>query len=290
MLNQALEYTQEVQHFGLLFYDLTGTPVRSGESFPGGLVTGLQYTADKLRPEDMAAWVEGIDPGDYHVLAIFNSDDNTQTSDYDDYSTIITHLVGDSLNFRPPADFLTGEALITVTGREQVETISLLRHNNDITLNIVYDGYELQSGMALDARIYGNNGAFDYSEHATPEDLYVQSYDWAQQIDSETNLPLNFSLTTMRLCHQRQVILYLEEVSVDGTRAGGEEPRSLWIDLAAELAKVTDKAGNLLFDTDEKLEMYNAFEFELTLAADFTIVSVSVSVDNWDHSGGEIEL
>lgn len=226
------------------------------------------------------------------MLAIANSDEHKVTSDWNAYSTIYTKLedFGTPLAIEPPSNFLTGEKLITVTGEAQTENITLIRHTNDITLNVIYDGYQLPDGMYLDSHIHGNNGEFNYSEHATPEDVYVQTDNWARGPNPQGLQPSTFDLATMRLSHAREVLLYLEELPIPATRADATGRSIDPIDMAAELAKITDDQGEHVFDTDEKLEQYNIYNFTVTLDGNFSIVSVSVDVENWDSTGGGVDM
>ncbi len=289
MLNPALEYTEEVEHLDLYIFNMNGPASRAGAPTPGTLVSRTSFQLGDMRPNDLAIFVEDLAPGDYHFTVTVNCNVWTETRNWDDYASLDTKLKSNEMFDAVPCNFLSGELPVTVTGRKQQEIITLLRHNNDIKLNLKYEGYALPEGMALDPHIYGNNGLFDYSEHACPEDIYALFHDWGSQTDPDTGLPSSFDLTTMRLCHERQVILYLEEVPAAGTRAD-QEPRSVSIDLAAELAKVADEEGNLIYDTDAELEHHNRYEFTITLDGNFAVVSVSVKVNDWDHTGGGIDF
>ncbi len=293
MLNPDLDYMQAVDHFEVMFYDMSGPestdPATIGEPTPGKLVYHFEYTLDDLRPSDYAAQVVGVAPGYYHVLAIFNDDDHTETRDYEQYADIHSILLGENLNFAPENDALSGEARVMVReNTDQEKNITLLRHNNDITLHILYDGYELPEGTRLETHISGNNGLFDYSDHATHEGYHVESHPWERVPEDEEQLPIQFKMTTMRLSGDRSDLIHLEEVPIDGTRSDGGQ--SISLDMSDELAREVDEHGNFIFDTDSELERHNEYEITVTLGAGLTLLSVDVRVVGWDETGGGVEI
>lgn len=266
-------YPEKVQRVYLFFYD--------GK---GDLAAEFRYERDDLRATDRAAFVPQLPTGTYRVVAVVNGGVFTRTQDIEKYSTLHTMLVEEELNYKP-VDFFTAEKEITVavntTSVIPTEKMMLAKHNNDIHLNIVYDGYVLPAGSDLDAFVCGNNRRFEYVSYACPTSSFVRYLAWSRRTNIANSLPDGFSFTTMRLWHGGDICLHLEEVP---TRSG----RSIVLNIADELAKVRDDKGNPLYDTDDKLEYHDEYEITVRLGKDFVVLSITI--DKWDTIGGGVEV
>ncbi len=276
-INPKHIYPDKVQRVSLYFYN--------PES--GDLAADFHYEKDELRVSDRAAFVPQIPAGTYRVVAVINDGIYTRTAGTGNYTTLHTMLDDEEMAYKP-ADLFTAEKDITVTVNTTmvvpVETMAIVKHNNDIYLNIIYDDYNAQEGMTFTSWIEGSDYCYEYA--ARRNTLHALSWPW----DIQTNvsgMPIRFSYSVMRLSLASDLVLHLQETPV--SRA--EAPRHYSFNLVDALARIIDETNpdnQYLYDTDQELE-YND-EFELTIKIGKEKVQIAVGIDRWDTIGGRVEL
>jgi hypothetical protein len=217
-------------------------------------------------------------------VAVVNGEKDYETYGVDRYEDLSTQLKQGTVNEKL-TDLFTSEKLFTVGrsgGNIQTETMSLVKHNNDIRLKILYDGYVAPAGMTLEAFAEESGGIFHYSTYSSPATRYVRYLPWAE-LSGSNGLPRQFDISVFRLWIGSDAILTLRETDIlTGTVTG----RSYALNITEVLTQVKNEAGAFLYDTDEKLEYNDEYEITITLGTDFVVLSVSV--DNWHIVGGGV--
>ena len=276
-INPKHIYPDKVQRVSLYFYN--------PES--GDLAADFHYEKDELRVSDRAAFVPQIPAGTYRVVAVINDGIYTRTAGTGNYTTLHTMLDDEEMAYKP-ADLFTAEKDITVTVNTTmvvpVETMAIVKHNNDIYLNIIYDDYNAQEGMTFTSWIEGSDYCYEYA--AGRNTLHALFRPWDTRVN-DSGMPSRFSYSVMRLSRASDLVLHLQEIPV--SRA--EAPRHYSFNLVDALALIIDETNpdnQYLYDTDRELE-YND-EFEITIKTGKEKVQIAVGVDQWDTIGGGVEL
>lgn len=288
-INPKHDYPGQVQGVSLYFYDPE----------TGALAEEFRYTREQLRPSDRAAFVTQIPTGTYRVVAVVNSGIYTQTKDAENYSTLHSLLDAEEMNYKP-ADFYSAEKTITVRVNTSTvvptEVMDLTKHNNNVHLNLVYDGYEAPEDTTLDAWIEGNNAHYAYATRTASSSHFARYTPWDTQTDIETGMPTRFSFTTMRLWRGSDVTLVLQETSTSPVRATGERYEyNLTDDILSKILDEEDPTNDYRYDTDEELEFHDEYEIYIKLLGESVgdptnQVQIAVGLNRWDSLGGGVEL
>jgi hypothetical protein len=265
----------EVQNASLYLYD----PAM------GDLARELHYLKSELRQSDMAAPIPPEVPaGTYRLVAILNDGIYTTTTGTENYSTLKSSLNNADMDYKP-VDFYASEKMITVADNiTTVETMPVIKHNNNIHLNIIYDGYVATPGVTFTSWIESPDLYFEYETGVNSLPTHFMPWEIQTGVNG---MPVRFSFTSMRLTTDNYRVLHLQETAA--TRAL-LPPRHYKLVLADELAKIEDpdNPGEFLYDTDAELEFYD--EFELTIKLGKDNIQIAVGVDRWDTIGGGVEL
>lgn len=272
--NPKHDYAARVQSVDLYFYDSEGDLTRH-----------YYYEKEQLRRSDRAAYVGGLPAGEYRLLAIVNGGFETQTENVQKFSTIRSRIAGETVK-NNLTDFFTAEKQVTVrsgAARNRAERMTLDKHNNNIRLNVLYDGYAASPETMLEAFITENNGVYEFRSGKCVRPCPVRYLPW--RINFSGGLPSSFDIPTMHIWHDSEqkgecdVTVVLQE-SVSGAAAG----RSILLNLTRELMKVRDaKTGELLYDTDEKLLFNDEYEITMTIGADFALTALTIN--DWKNGG-----
>lgn len=271
--NPKHNYAELVQGLDLYFY---------GQD--GNLAANFHYDRDELRPYDRAAFVPQIPAGKYRLVAVVNDGADTETSGIEKYETLKFGLKKETVDSKI-TEFFTAQKQITVglPGTEiPTEKMELYKHNNHVRLKIVYDGYDAPADMTLQAYMQGHNRTFGYLfEGYSLEGLAIY-LPWTTRYNTE-GLPEEFDMATMHIRLGGDLTVHLEETSETGATG-----RSIVLNLADELKKVKNSAGQYLYDTDEKLWYYDEYEITVTIGKDFVVIGLTI--DNWTIIGGGVEV
>jgi hypothetical protein len=273
-INPVNVYPDVVQNVSLYFYD-PATELLAYES---------HYTTDELRNDDKAAKVsEDVLPGTYKVVGVINCGIYTETVDTDSYTTLRSRLMNHELNAKP-VDFFAGEKEITIDpGVSTEETMAITKHNKDIHLNIVYDGYEGEEGVTFTSWIEGSNCCYEYAENCNT--THAMYNPWEEAMNTE-GLPTRFSYSTMRITTDSDLTLHLEEIAA--TRGPVRKYSFVLADLLGKLIDENNTDNEYLYDTDEELAFADEFEFTIKIGKDNVLIEVGV--DLWDGIGSNINL
>jgi hypothetical protein len=250
----------------------------------GKLQASFNYSRDELRAYDRAAFVPQIPTGDYRLVAVINGEKDYETYGVDRYEDLYTQLKQETVNEKL-TDLFTSEKLITVgrSGRNiQTENKSLVKHNSNIRLKILYDGYAAPAGITLKAFAEESSGIFHYSTYSGPATRYVRYLPWAE-LSGSNGLPRQFDISVFRLWIGGDASICLQEIDATTQITTG---RSYRFNIAEELIKVKNALGEYLYDTNEKLEYNDEYEITITLGEDFVVLSLTI--DNWHLIGGGV--
>lgn len=251
----------------------------------GKLVGNYHYEQNQLREDDYAAYVPDMPSGEYNVIAIANNIECYQTFGTEEYSQITTSLQ-DEIVTKRPIDLFSAEKKITIkriSSLVPTEIMYLSKHNNNIRVNVRFDKYTPSTGNTIDTYIAGSNGMFNYSTYSCDKSGYRKyiAYNTAGTILQQ--IPSQYDFTTMRLWTESDMTLYIEENPE--TRNSG---KIIELDIEKELAKVSNENGELLYDTDEKLEYHDDYEITVTIGPTFLVVGLQIN--GWTIIGGDIEV
>jgi hypothetical protein len=275
-INPKQSYPDEVQNLSLYFFDPQ----------TGDLAEEFHYLREELRETDRAALVPQIPAATYRVVAVINDGIDTQTTGAENYATLKTMLNEQTVDYKP-VNFFTGEKEITVnvntTKSIPVETMPVIKHNKNIHLNIVYDGYVAQPDVTFTSWIEGSDACYEY---ATQQNTSLARFTpWEVQLNDD-GMPSRFSLSTMRFVRESDLTLHLQETANTRTVSA-----HYIFNLTDELAGIIDESNpdnEYLYDTDEEIEFED--EFEITIKIGKDNIAIAVGVDRWDTIGGGVEL
>jgi hypothetical protein len=273
--NPKHDYPELVTKVDLYFYCLEGN-----------LKASFSYLRDELRPYDRAAFVPQITAGEYRLVAVVRNGMDYETYEVDSYATLYTKLEQETVSEKL-TDLFTSEKLVTVGrsgGNIQTENMMLAKHNNNIRLKIVYEGYMTPAGMSLEAFAEENSGIFLYSSYSSPAIRYVRYMPWNESA-ANNGLTQLFDISVFRLWIGSGATICIRETdTLTGTITG----RSYTLNITEILTRVENLAGEYLYDTNEKLEYNDEYEITITLGPDFVVLAITV--DNWNIIGGGVGL
>ena len=249
----------------------------------GSLHKEIHRTKEELRPADGAVFIPLLPAGEYKVLALINHDPSCyEISSYQKFEEVHTSLPEELIK-TPPADLFVGIKPLEFKQNEKYAMtvpMKIAKQTNHINLKIVFQDYEQPADAILNSHIYGSNGKFEYSTYSC-SNIYRKYIGHKKDSSQDTNAA--FQLTTMRLWAGADINLVVEE---EYPSLG--ETRSVKINLVEELMKVKDEKGELLYDTDEKLEFND--EYDITMTLDGNFVLLELTIDNWTANGGGVEV
>jgi hypothetical protein len=274
-VNSKHNYPALVATVNLFFYDQQGN-----------LKADFHYTRNQLHGYERAAFVPAIPDGDYRVVAVIKSGErHYETLRGESYETLHTKLKSATVTDKL-TDLFSSEKNITINRLSpviQYETMDIVKHNNNIRLQVDYDGYMAPNGVTLDACIEENNGEFHYQSYSSRMLHNVCYLPWDGQLGSN-NLPERFELSSFRLFLGGSTSIRLFETNGSSSFTG----RSFSMNVVNELIKVRNLHGERLYDTNLKLEYNDEYVMTITIGKDFVVLSVTI--DNWDTIGGGTDL
>ncbi|MCL2098153.1 MAG: FimB/Mfa2 family fimbrial subunit [Bacteroidales bacterium] len=274
--NPKHDYSELVVEVNLYFYDSDGN-----------LKADFHYFRDELRPHDRAAFVPSIPIGDYSLVAVVNGHQDYETYGIENYATLCTKVRQDTVSNKL-TDFFTSEKQISIGSRQgggiQTEKMMLAKHNNEIRLKILYDGYIAPVNTVLEAYAEESSGLFFYSTYSSLATRHVRYQPWDILLGNQ-GLPLQFDISVFRLWIGSDANICLRETEVL-TGIGTE--RFYTLNITDALITVKNSANEYLYNTNEKLEYTDEYEITMTLGKDFVILSLSIN--NWYIIGGGVEV
>lgn len=249
----------------------------------GDLAFGLSYEREEIEAGRKVKVTEQITPGNYILIALLNDVDHYRTVDPQRLESLQTYLV-DAVSDKRLVEFFSGMRKMTVNRDESLQEIcvDIFKHNNDIHLELRFDGYEIPQGSALYSYIDGKNGAYSYWDGVCPEDSYRKYQPHRHAADPGAGKILS-DFTVMRLWRSSDLTLHLQEVNFAGEVTG-----SVKLNIAEELAEVVNDDGEFLYDTDKKLSFHDEYEIVIVLRSDLSVVELIVN--GWWVIGGGIEV
>jgi len=271
-INPKHDYPELVRTVDLYFYD------RDEKLF-----LHRHYEKEQLGGRDRAAVLTDMPPGEYTVVAMINHGRQHKTVDYESLSTLRSYLTDWWIDERLD-DYFSGMREITVKSgnSNRQEKMSIFKHNNDIRVRIIFEGYTVPEGFNLGCLLYGKDGMFHYKSHSATEDVEVVTLPYFIQYDTYGQ-PVSFDCSTMRLWHDLELFLLLAEYDQEyNTR------QTILLDIPQELAKIQDSNGTYLYDTDEELEYYDQYDITITLDVDFIVLSLQIN--DWYVIGGDKDI
>lgn len=254
------------------------------------LVERFHYTKEREGDfrSDGAVFVPTLPEGTYTTLALFNHDPACYgIFDEERYDEIYSKVSADTVK-TPPADLFVGTKPISFNkGEEHITliTMRMAKHTNNVNLKIVFQDYTPPTGATLSSYIYGDNGMFDYSDYACIKNNY-RTYLSYNGKTSGSGFETNYKIKTMSLWLDSDIQLVVEE-EIPWTR-GATTKRSIKINLVEELKKVKNDKGELLYDTDEKLEYNDEYDITMTIGPNF--IMLGLTIDDWAIIGGGVEV
>ncbi|MCD8165353.1 MAG: FimB/Mfa2 family fimbrial subunit [Bacteroides sp.] len=270
--NPKHDYPELVQTVNLYFYDEVGD-----------LAAGFMYNKQELYSNDKAAFIENLPQGNYTLVSIINNVETYSTVDEQQMKSLESHL-RDRLVDYPLVDFFSGIKELTVKqgASQQKVTTDIFKHNNDIRVEVISDGYEPPPGATFNIYIEGNNGAYHYQSATCPEGNVIKYFPHHTE-GNQNDIFMVSQFTVMRLWRNADLALYLEErVPFQGVS------RTLKLNIAEELAKVVDHQNEFLYDTDEKLSFTDEYTILITLGPNFILLELVIN--DWTLTGGGIEI
>jgi len=271
--NPKHNYPELVATVGLYFYDQNGD-----------LQADFHYTRNDLRAHDRAAFVPLMPAGNYRLVAVAKSDVTCyETSGSAKYETLETKLKHEVFDYKK-SDLFSAEKNITINPPShilQTETMTLVKHNSNIRMNLLYDGYVAPNDMTLDAMIEKSSGQFNYSLYSNRVAQDVRFLPWARR-NGNNGLPTQFDISCFRLFYDCDATITIYETSDTKSFPG----RAYTLDIVKELAKVRNGMGEFLYNTDKKLEYHDEYEITMTLGRDFVVLAIVI--DKWSIVGGGV--
>lgn len=277
--NPKHNYVEAAGNVDLYFYTPDGT-----------LEAQYNYAKDDLRAFDGAAFVPDPPQGEFLLMAIVNNGADVNSVDTDDYATIRSEFKS-SLIEKRLTDYFSAEKRITVDRRDNATEMMVLdKYNNDIRLNVEYDGYVPPAGTGLEAYITCNNGVYQFNTRKCLDPCLVRYQPWAAVIDSGTGIPKQFTISTMHIWQagsdkgKCDVTIFLHETGLPM-----DTGRTVAVNLTDELLKIRDpQTGELLYDTDAKLLFEDEYELSITLGSEFKILALTIN--DWAIIEGGVDL
>jgi len=271
-INPKHNYPELVRTVALYFYD------QDEELF-----FHRHYEREQLDGSDRAAVIADMPPGEYTVVAMINHSSQHKTVDYESLSTLRSYLNEWWIEERLD-DYFSGMQAITVPhdNRSQQETMSIFKHNNDIRVQVIFEGYTVPEDFNLGCLLYGKDGMYHYKSHSATEDVEVVTLPYFVQYDT-SGQPVTFYCSTMRLWRDLELSLLLAEY--DQEYNTGE---TFLLDIPKELGKITDSSGDYPYDTDEELEYHDQYNITITLGGGFIVLSIKIN--DWYLIGGNKDV
>jgi len=251
----------------------------------GELKANFHYSREELRSYDRAAYVPSIPAGNYKVVAVVNGEDDYETYEVENYQTLWTKVRQDIVTNKL-TDFFTSEKQITIGHRSGVSTekMMLAKHNNNIRLKILYEGYIASDNTVLEAFAKESSALFHYSTYSSFATHPVRYHPWNELL-GHNGLPLQFDISVFRLWIGSDATICLRETeALTGTDTG----RFYTLNITEALITVKNSADEFLYNTNEKLEYTDEYEVTITLGKDFVVLSLSIN--NWYIIGSGVDV
>ncbi len=241
----------------------------------GDKVHEMHFDEDEIPSLQGVIGVTCLIYGNYRVAAIANESDYFKTTGENQLEQLTTSLVREGET--PLPHLHTGMESFSFTRQNEgtvVSTVTLIKHTKHINLEVRQEG--VGETTPIYGYITGVNSSYHYATHSCPDNrevVYVP--------DSETTVPdhIRFRLTTLRLWKDAIIDLVVEK------DRNNPEAGSVTFNLPETLGKVVDNQGNLLYDTDEKLEYYD--EYDILIRIDETFAVIGLTINGWQVIHGE---
>lgn len=279
-INQDYLFPDIVHELELLFYDPAGR-----------LVYDLFYPKDSLLDRDWKVWLEDIEvaPGKYTLLAHvnYNSDEKFRDTGKQERMMLLTAVSTDEDNVVNYPMSLTD----TYYGRYELDLeydvvtryykVMLSKNTNYVNLNIVFeDESSAKRIRGFRSYVKGTNATYRW-DNTSPETaplVYYKctesGYEWGKTRFTDKN-------KTMRIWHGSDLKIELEVWFEEFFHTEA-------VDIADALRRYRDENGDHIYDTDDKLEHYDTFDFTVLLNGEYVIVGIYVR--DWFFVPGGVDL
>lgn len=246
----------------------------------GELLEEYEFSRKQLESDDFIVKLPLPAKGIYTFVAIANINDTFhRVYSKDKRGDFLLRLITKEFSVTDKIDDIyQGYKQIIIDDEEEVprtENIELTKHTNNITVIVETTDSEPENNPEFSTTISGTNGVYNYRYQPLPSEIIT--YIPHESVFKRNSLSLTDQYRIMRIWIDDDMKLGIFNKDADGNK---KEISSIM--LTAAIADMKDMQGNLLYNTDEKLEQEDEFEIHVLLKPDGETYAVAeIWVNGW---------
>ncbi|MDR0544413.1 MAG: FimB/Mfa2 family fimbrial subunit [Odoribacteraceae bacterium] len=244
----------------------------------GDLADTFRFPAGRLSTDDYAVVLPPRDAGRYTLVALLNpSALHYEVTGVEALTSFRAALKPDRADTiaRRSADLFHAHKVVSFGANAPPDTLYFYKNTVHFNVRVRFEDRPLPPPHLLSAVIDGNNGIFDYLNAKSARRRYLP---YAPPVVAED---YHYRFQTMDFRTADLLALLLSETTPAGVR-------SIAIDIAETLGKVTLDDGSRPYDTDEELAQED--DYTITVALDANLKVLELTVNDWYTIKGGLEL
>ncbi|MDD6209846.1 MAG: FimB/Mfa2 family fimbrial subunit [Bacteroidales bacterium] len=239
----------------------------------GNLVKKYVYLKSQLSGPYYMAYIPKQNIGNYTIVALINHTSHYATARAEKRSTLRTSLIGNRIEYKQDDIYHACQNFVVRKTDPMLtyDTMRLSKNTNNINLTVEFEDYTLPENSTVETYIHGNNGTYDYNNKPQPDSYRIYIPHTETIVGHTITSSGLYLFRTMRIWMNSDLRIQLEERDKNNNITAGQS-----LNIADELAKITVN-GEHIYDSDEKLEYYDEFDFKLTIGPNLKIISLKIN-------------